>query len=83
MEFVGGNFIFAFRKLFTDDGLISQNCAVEVEGKHYCFGPSDIYVHDGTTKQSICDERTKNFVFQGLNTNKANVCFRAAQCEPQ
>ena len=75
MEFVGGNFIFAFRKLFTDDGLISQNCAVEVEGFHYCFGASDLYRHDGTTKQSICDERVKNFVFQNLNTNKANVCF--------
>ena len=75
MEFVGGNFIFNFRKLFTDDGLISQNCVVEVEGKHYCFGSSDIFVHDGTTKQSICDERTKNFIYQGLNTQEANVCF--------
>ena len=75
MEFVGGNFIFNFRKLFTDDGLISQNCAVEVQGFHYCFGSSDIYRHDGTTKQSICDERVKNFIFQGLNTNQANVCF--------
>ena len=61
--------------MFTDDGLISQNCAVEVEGFHYCFGASDLYRHDGTTKQSICDERVKNFVFQNLNTNKANVCF--------
>ena len=52
MEFVGGQFIMNFRKLFTDAGLINQNCVVEVEGKHYCFGPADIYVHDGTTKQS-------------------------------
>ena len=39
------------------------------------FGPADIYVHDGTTKQSLCDERTKNFIFQGLNNQKSNVCF--------
>ena len=64
-----------FRKLFADAGLINQNCVVEVEGKNYCFGPADIYVHDGTTKQSICDERTKNFVFQGLNNQRSNVCF--------
>ena len=31
--------------------------------------------HDGTTKQSICDERTKNFIFQGLNNQRSNVCF--------
>lgn len=75
MEFVGGAFIFNFRKLFTDAGLINQNCVVEVEGKHYCFGPADIYVHDGTTKQSICDERVKNFIYQGLNNARSNVCF--------
>ena len=75
MEFVGGQFIMNFRKLFTDAGLINQNCVVEVEGKHYCFGPADIYVHDGTTKQSLCDERTKNFIYQGLNNQQSTVCF--------
>jgi len=75
MEFVGGTFIFNFRKLFTDSGMINQNCAVEVEGKHYVFGPSDVYVHDGTTKQSICDERVKDFIYQGLNVQKSDVCF--------
>lgn len=75
MEFVGGTFIFNFRKLYTDAGIINQNCAVEVEGKHFVFGPSDIYVHDGSTKQSICDERVKNFIYGGLNINKADVCF--------
>ena len=75
MEFAGGHFIMNFDNLFADSGLINQNCVVEVEGKHYCFGPADIYVHDGTTKRSICDERTKNFVFQGLNNQRSNVCF--------
>ena len=75
MEFVGGTFLFNFRKLFTDSGLINQNCVVEVEGKHFCFDNADIYVHDGTTRKSICDERVKNFIFQGLNALKKNRCF--------
>ncbi len=75
MEFTGGTFLFNFRKLFTDSGLINQNCVVEVEGKHFCFDNADIYVHDGTTRKSICDERVKNFIFQGLNTLKKNRCF--------
>ena len=75
MEFTGGTFVFNFRKLFTDAGLINQNCVVEVESKHYVFGPQDIYVHDGTSKQSICDERVKNFIFGGLNTQNADRCF--------
>lgn len=75
MEFVGGTFIFNFRPLFSDAGLINQNCAVEVEGKHFCFGNRDIYVHDGTSKQSICDELVKNFIYQGLNQQNSNRFF--------
>lgn len=75
MEFVGGTFIFNFRKLFNDAGVINQNCVVEAEGKHYVFGPFDIYLHDGTSKQSICDERTKNFIYSNLNNNNSDVCF--------
>tara|TARA_B110000444_G_C18707138_1_gene531884 strand:+ start:37 stop:966 length:930 start_codon:yes stop_codon:yes gene_type:complete len=75
MEFVGGTFIFNFRQLFVDAGLMSQNCVVEVEGKHYCFGPTDIYTHDGTSKQSICDERVKNFIFNAINNSAFDVCF--------
>ena len=75
MDFVGGTFLFNFRKLFTDAGAISQNCIVEVEGKHYVFDNFDIYAHDGVSKQSICDERVKNFIFTGLNQASKNLCF--------
>ena len=75
MEFVGGTFVFNFRKLFTDAGIINQNCVVEVEGKHYVFGPFDMYVHDGTSKQSICDERVKNFVYSTLNNSASDRFF--------
>lgn len=75
MEFVGGTFIHNFRKLFTDAGVINQNCIVEIEGKHFVFGPFDIYTHDGNSKQSICDERTKSFIFSTLNNSAADLCF--------
>ena len=75
MDFVGGTFIHQFQKLFNDAGVINQNCVVEVERKHYVFGPTDIYVHDGTSKQSICDQRVKNFIYRGLNVQNADRCF--------
>ena len=75
MEFVGGTFIMNFRKLFTDIGMINQNCAVEIEGKHYVFGMDDIYMHDGSTYQSIADQKVKNFIFKGINYSKANRCY--------
>ena len=76
MEFVGGTFIFNFRKLFDDCGVINQNCIVEVEGKHFVFDNDDIYVHDGNTRQSICDQRVRDYVFaSGLDTSKTEACF--------
>ena len=63
------------KKLFSDTGLINENCAVEVEKKHYCFTRDDIIVHDGVSKKSIADERVKNFIFGGLNVNNSDVCY--------
>lgn len=75
MEFTGGTFVFNFRKLFNDAGIINTNAVVEVEGKHFCFGPSDIYVHDGTTKESICDNRVREFIYSNINMKNVDRYF--------
>lgn len=75
MEFVGGALIFNFRKVFSDIGIINQNCVVEIDSKHYVFGNDDIYVHDGTSRESICDQRTKDYIFGGLDNSKIDRCF--------
>ena len=75
MEFVGGTFLFNFRKLFSDDGVISQNCVVEADGKHFVFGNNDIYITDGNTKQSIADEKIRKTIYQNLNSKNADRCF--------
>jgi len=75
MEFVGGTFIFNFRKLFNDAGVINQNCIVEVEGKHYVFDQDDIYVTDSVSIQSIVDGRVKDYIYSGIDTSAYNKCF--------
>ncbi len=76
-EFVGGAFLFNFRKIFSDAGVINQNCIVEVEGKHFVFDTNDIYVNDGVTRQSIVDKRIKNYLFNSLNNSQTDRCFVA------
>ena len=75
MEYVGGTFIFNFRKLFNDAGVINQNCVVEVEGKHYVFDQDDIYVTDGVSIHSLVDGRVKDYIFSGIDTSAFNKCF--------
>ena len=75
MEFVGGTFIFNFRKIFDNCGVINQNCVVEVGGRHYVFDADDIYVHDGVTRNSICAGRVRDYIFSGLDMSKAGLCY--------
>lgn len=77
MDYVGGTFIFDFRKRFDDVGILNTNCVVEVDGLHYVFDNFDFYTHDGTSKQSIAHARVKNFVFGGLIKDLKNRAFVA------
>jgi hypothetical protein len=75
MTLSNDQFVFNFDKLFDDGGLIAPNCVVEVDGRHYVFGPSDIYVHDGVTKQSISDGSVKDLVYKNLELDAINSFF--------
>jgi len=75
MDYVGGNEIFTFRKLFDEVGVINPNCVVQVGGLHYVFDRNDIYVHDGVSPKSIADGRVKEFVFDALDFSRTHLCF--------
>jgi hypothetical protein len=75
MDYVGGNDIYVFRKMFDEVGIINPNCVAQVKGLHYVFDRNDIYVHDGVTPRSIADGRTKDFIFSSLDFSKSHLCF--------
>ena len=76
MDYIGGNLMFRFRKLYDRRGVINQNCVVQVDGLHYVFDRSDIYVHDGSsTPRSICDGLVKQFIFDNIQNDKHQLCF--------
>jgi len=75
MDYVGGDFIFSFRRAFKGGGIINTNCVVDVQGTHFVFGENDIYTHDGNTMQSVADGRVKDFIFSALNKDLKQFCF--------
>ena len=75
MEFVGGQFIMNFRRLYADQGVININCVKEIDNNHYVFGADDIYRHNGTQKESICDGRVRDFIFDNMAAGMENRCF--------
>lgn len=59
MQYIGGNSIFRFTKLFTGSGLLSRQCVTEFDGKHFVISQNDIYVHDGSSRKSVVAGRIR------------------------
>ena len=66
-DFIGGQFVFSFRKLFVTSGVLSRNCITEYNGSHYVLTEDDIIVHDGNRIQSLLDKRARRSIFGNLD----------------
>lgn len=69
MQFIGGNFIFSFRKVFSDSGVIARDCIAEYDNKHFVVGVDDVYIHDGTSKKSVITNVMHDFFYNDINPN--------------
>lgn len=69
MDFVGGQFIFKFRQLFKNNGILTRRCVAEFEGKHFVVGNADVYVHSGVTLKSVIDAKRRRFLFANMDSN--------------
>jgi hypothetical protein len=63
--------VFGYVRVFKDAGSVNANCSVEVNSKNYVFGHNDIWMHDGISKASACDERVRKFIFENINLTEA------------
>ncbi len=66
MTYVGAPLVFAFRELFDDDGIINVGAVCVFQNRHFVVGRNDIYVHDGSAKQSLADKRVRETFYSGI-----------------
>jgi hypothetical protein len=71
----GSDEVYAYTKLPFSGGAISTNCAVEVNNRHYVFGSTDLWMHDGLTMTSIADRRVRKWVYASLNAKFSDKFF--------
>lgn len=70
MQFIGGNLVFSFRKVFSDGtGILARDCVTEYEGKHFVVGVDDVYIHDGTAKKSVITNQMRKALYSQINPN--------------
>lgn len=76
MQFIGGNDIFRFQKLFGQFGAIGKNCVIEfLTGKHLVLTYGDVVVHDSQSVDSILTKRMRKWLVANLNPEAANQNF--------
>lgn len=75
MSYVGGVNVFAFKELFNDSGALGLDCVADIEGAHLVVGQSDIYIHDGVSKQSIADGIVRKEIFSSIDPDHQDKVF--------
>tara|TARA_R110002124_G_C8963958_1_gene514311 strand:+ start:1622 stop:3178 length:1557 start_codon:yes stop_codon:yes gene_type:complete len=74
MDFIGAPFVFSFREVFSDDGIINRGAVAAFFNKHLVVGNNDIYVHDGNQKESIVDKRVRRTFFNSVQDTRSVFC---------
>lgn len=78
MQYVGGLDVFAFREVFKEAGLLTENCAKAFGARHFAVTDSDIIAHDGNDAQSLVDKKIRRWLFNRLSTTRFKYSFVAA-----
>lgn len=75
MKFIGFPFVFQFFELFHNSGIMSRNCVIENDDKHYVLTKNDVIVHDGQTIQSLVEHKLRRHMFNNINEDNAVNSF--------
>jgi len=67
---VGGFALYAIKKVFSDQGILTTGLVTEVNGSHFVVGEDDIYIHDGTTYKSVVDGVNRKFIFNSMRKDQ-------------
>ncbi|HEX6824742.1 MAG TPA: hypothetical protein VF077_00385 [Nitrospiraceae bacterium] len=65
--YVGGQSIFAFRRLFSLNGILAQQCASALPSGHFVVTADDMIIHNGASINSVADRATRKWFFNNLS----------------
>lgn len=66
MSFIGAPLVFAFRELFDDGGIVNRGAVCVFQNRHFVVGRDDIYIHDGSSMQSVATKRVKETFYDSI-----------------
>lgn len=77
-DYSGGLDVFSFQQVFSQAGMLTENCAIDFSDTHLVLTDSDVIVHDGNSAKSILSKRLRRNFMSRINVNRFRRCFVAA-----
>ena len=75
---IGSPFIFAFKTLSPNIGLLAKNCVAEFDKGHFFIGNSDCYWNNGQTVTALLPNKMRRQMFDSINGDNYKKCFATA-----
>lgn len=69
-DYIGGQDIFSFRQVFSQLGMLTENCGAAFGSSHVVLSDNDLVLHNGNDAQSLADKRTRRWLFNRINSNR-------------
>jgi len=70
-DYIGGNFVFAFRLLSGETGAISRHSMTDIGNAHVVVSQDDVLLTDGRDFRSIADQAVRRELFDLMDTEIA------------
>lgn len=77
MQHVGAPFIFNFRPVLRESGILSRNCMGEVMGRHVVLTTDDVIMFDGNGAESIINRKWRRTLFANVSVADYEKSFVA------
>lgn len=75
MNYIGGQFIFSFRKLVGEVGALARGCVCNIPSGHLVLTVGDVVVHNGNGPQSILTGKLRRWLFDSIDETYASRSF--------
>lgn len=77
-DYIGLPDVFAFRQVFSELGMLTENCAASFGSSHVVLSDNDLVIHNGNDARSLADRRTRRWLFNRINSNRFKRSFVVA-----
>lgn len=72
---IGGLDVFAFREVFTEAGMLTENCVAGFRQNHFVLTDHDVIVHDGSGAESVAEKRIRRAIFNTIDPARFQRTF--------